>query len=745
MRYAALAIALLAGGCLHRYSEPPPRPVEFAQTNPTVAPEPCEKAAEIVVPPGQTPPPEAEGELGVVDVRGDDRFAMRGYVAFTWSSDGERIVSATQEGVLFWSASTGVLERRIDLGTRLERVHKVVMSPDDQWLAVVGFEPRKETSALDVPSMWLVRANGEGVKKFDGIGDGISFTPDNKKLVAHGHTWDLAAGTHTKTSVPAIKHEAKFLPGNERAVVFINQDKPGKQASIPEVWDVASGRVLHRFPEVQTSISASISGDGKRFALLQKGELSVYSLDTFERVVHIPSVGDAQMVHLSHDGRKAVLEVLMCVTLLSSASNKNWKCPSPDLSVWDLDRAERSWHKPNGSGDGWIFTRDGEYLTGPDTRLVDYIIRVRDGAELRFGTRIRSLSPGNHRVIFDGKHGLEIGSLDGKSVVPAFQRAPKVVARSADGRYWVTLGNEGRLRIESDSSCVRLGIAHGSWPEPRNRYDFFNPQDHTVVFSPDGTSLFTVLAATSMHALFRAYDTKDGSERWSIRAGGQGGGIASVLPTSGQVLFQGYNHPELRRFNAVTGTELPKGKVPRLAYYTPPGGGATYEVRSHEGDRAGYVTRPVSDRNGVRIAASSFIGNKCHLSIWDLRNPRGVEDRSPGCLSAIKALSPDEKWLAAAGTDGRIRIMSWTEDRTHFVAEPFSGKVTALVFAPAGDRFASADEHGHVLLADPKDGNVKGRARLPLDHAEHLWISPDGRMLVADTARGQRVRFRIGK
>jgi WD40 repeat protein len=210
-------------------------------------------------------------------------------------------------------------------------------------------------------------------------------------------------------------------------------------------------------------------------------------------------------------------------------------------------------------------------------------------------------------------------------------------------------------------------------------------------------------------------------------------------------LFQGSSHPDLRRFHAVTGEELPKGGMPRLVYYTPPGtGGYTYEVRGHDGIRAAYLYGVVARRNGTQLAMSTILGDKCAFSIWDLRNPRAVEDRYPGCTSIPKALSPDEKWIAAGGEEGRVLLLAWDKDETRKLEGMHEGKTTAIVFTPTGDRLAVADDRGHIVLADPRDGQIKGRARLPLDHAKHLWISPDGRTLVADTVRGMRVRLRIG-
>jgi len=719
-------------------------PVELVRPPPAGASEPCNPSPEAIVPPGQTPAPTTEGEIELVDIRGDDRLAIDGYVAFTWSSDGEKLVSASNDGVILWNAATGVLERRIELPTRFETPVRIVMSPDDQWIAFVAYMLREDQGRIEPPGLFLMRANGQGgVQRFERTGDTMSFSADSRRLAAYTHVWDLAAGTHSAVTPTKFEYEAKFLPGRERAVVFVRNDKsPQQQSVIPEWRDVATGNVLHRFPPLESSIGASLSANGKRLGLLQKGELSVYSTETFERVAFIPNVGKAQMLHLSDDGRRAVTEVLMCAVPASSdARDMSW-CPSPELTLWDLDKNEKLIQTPNGSGDGWVFTPDGEYLTGPETRLVEHIIRIRDGKELRFGSRIRLISPGSRRVLYESKLGFEIGALDGKSPVPVFERAPKVITRSADGKLYVAAGSDGRLRLEGASSCMKLPMVVPTFGEPRSTFDYFSASDDKLAFSSDGLSLYALTAATSMHARFRVFDTQSGAERWSIRADGQNPGKAEILPLSNQVIFQGYNHPDLRRFNALTGKELPKGGMPRLGYVVSPGGEA-HDVRSHGGDRAGYLYLPISDRNGTRIAMSSGLGGKCVFSVWDLRNPRGVDDRYPGCVSAFKALSPDEKWIAAGAENGAVLLLAWDKDETRRIEGMHEGKTMAILYSPTGNRLAVADNLGHIVLADPHARTITGRARLPFDHAKHLWISPDGQTLVADTARGMRVRFRI--
>lgn len=720
-------------------------PVQLTRDLPrAAAPEPCSPSPDPVVPPGQTPAPTTEGELVLLDVRGDDRLALQGYVAFTWSPDGEKLISGSQDGVLIWNAATGVLEKRIPIPKRIEHPVRLEVSPDGRWVAMVAYIERQDPSAMTFTGIFLMRTDGAGeVRFYEKVGNEVSFSPDSRRMSSYAHTWDLEKGTDTQIKLANFEAETKSLPGRERAIVFVPNAKPPRQSVVPELRDFVTRQVLHRFPPIDSSIGAAISGDGRRLALLQKGELSVYSLETFERLAVLADVGRAQMVHLSHDGKRAVTETLMCTVALSSeAKDMSW-CPKPTLTLWDFEKKEKLFQTANGAGDAWIFTSDGEYLTGPDTRLVDYIVRIRDGKELRFGSNIRSISPGSRRVLYHGKLGFELAALDGKSPVPTFSRASKVVARSADGTWLVQSDERGRLRLENGTQCLKLPLVVPTFGERQTLYDYFSTDDQ-LAFSSDNSSLFVMTAANSMHRRFRAYDTSTGNERWGIQVEGPNGGSALILPLSNQVIFQGYEHPDLRRFHATTGQELPKGGVPRVMYYAAPKDhGLVQDVRAHEGIRAPYVYGALAGRNGVRFAMSSTLNQKCAFSIWDIRNPRNVEDRFPGCMSMPKALSPDENWVAAGTENKRGMLIALDHDETRLIDNMHEGKTKAVAYSPRGDRFVLADDRGNIALADTRRAVVVGRAKLPFDVAEKLLILPDGETLIVDTARSMRVRFRI--
>ncbi|UQA63078.1 YgiT-type zinc finger protein [Polyangium aurulentum] len=651
-RAVALLFAMVLGaGCAPRHEGPLSPPLLLERPAPSIRSEPCEPSGEPVAPSGRTPPPVAQGELALLEVRGDDRLGFVGHFVSAWSSDGERLITATEHGILIWKTRTGELERILDLGALIPQA--VVLSPDEQWIAVSG-----STSVGGAASVWLIRASGETpAQRFPGIGGELQFTPDGRRMFTNGHAWDLPAGTHTATT--PIGGMMRLLPDGRRALVFVPRTPPSPfDTYFPELRDIGTGRTLHRFPAVDSSIRVALSGDGQRIAVLD-GSLSVFSTATFERVAHVTHLEGASMVHLSHDGRRAVVETLKCAGFDGGGRASAPQCPSPHLAVWDLDRAERIFRGTRDAGDGWVFSRDGRFLTGTDWRLFEAIIRVEDGAVLEYGTRIRSISPNARWVLFEAQSGLELASPDGSGAPPSFSRAPRVLARSGDGRFTAAVGNDGNLRIEGATTCIRLGMTTSRRHDERVPHDHFDPNGGQVAFSPDAASLFTVVYDDTT-PLFRAFRTSDGTERWSIRSVGQGAAAAYVLPGAGQVLFQGHGRAEVRRFDATTGAELLAGHAPRTGYVTPASGGGAFEVRDLQGARTSHA-----------------------------------------------------------------------------------GRVTALAFTKQGDRLASAAEDGTVLLVDTANGAVVGRARLPLDRAEYLWVSPDGRELWAETARAMRVRFRI--
>jgi hypothetical protein len=743
LRVRTPLVCVLALGCVHNRSEPSPRPLEWSPAPPAATTERCELAKPPIVPGGHTALPTAEGELELVDVRGDDRLAVVGDAAFAWSPDGAHLLSATKSAVLIWNASTGVLVRAVALPPSLARTTNVQQSPDGEWIAVGGLLGNGNGEQDGGSSVFVFRASGEGpVQAFGPISTAPSFSEDSQQLVTQTRRWDLATGRVTNANAPELGGPRLELAEGERVIVLARNGAPPNDSVTPELRETASGRLLYRFPPLASVLGAAVSADGKRFASLDGGKLYVYSTETFAREVLITAAGNAQWLHLSRDGRRAVTEVIRCGAFdEQSRSRAVSGCPAPELTVWDLDKKATLLQTPNGSGAGWLFTPDGEYLTGTESRLVDYLLRIRDGKELRFGGRIFTISPRSRRVLYEGKGGLEIAALEGNDPVPAFERLPHTLARSGDGLWQIAAGTNGALHLYSASTCYALPIVASFGLSPNGK-----PVERAeeLAFSTDSSALYAVTHPTEVHARVRAFETKTGRERWALQAFGGRGGNATLLANANQVLFQGTDHPELLRFAASTGEPLPPGEMPRLGYVVG-GSGMAHDVRSHDGDRASTLYAPIANRDGTRLAMSYHLGNTCMFSVWDPQSAREVSDRTVGCLSPIKALSPDDPWIAAGTERGAVLLLGWQNEAPRRIEAMHEGKTTAIVFAAHGKRLVVADERGAIVMADPASNRVTGRARLPLDYAKSLWVSPDGNTLVADTARGMRLQFRLNR
>jgi WD40 repeat protein len=105
--------------------------------------------------------------------------------------------------------------------------------------------------------------------------------------------------------------------------------------------------------------------------------------------------------------------------------------------------------------------------------------------------------------------------------------------------------------------------------------------------------------------------------------------------------------------------------------------------------------------------------------------------RGHGLPVSALAFAPDGNRIATASTDGEIKISSANLTRTQFKFRVASGRVTALAFSPSSNVLASAGEDGVVRLWDAKRGRPIRSFRSHTGGLQALGFSPDGRLVAA--------------
>ena len=269
---------------------------------------------------------------------------------------------------------------------------------------------------------------------------------------------------HADDQATATEHIAFTETGGGIGAVAFSADGrralTGSRDAIVRVWDLATGKILHRFRGHKRYVrAAAISRDGKR-AMTGSIDNSVilWDLETGKEIKRLSGhTSDISGVQFSSDGHKAL--------------TFDWK---RNVFLWDLKtgraiQREKMWGRLEsiglssngkemlvGNTSGWIHrykTQTGEPL-GKVGRHKSYVYAVAWSPD---GKRALSGSKDQTARIWDLKTGKELRVLKGHKF---WVRA---VAWSPDGRYVATGGDDATLRVwnvETGRSVQISGDGH---------------------------------------------------------------------------------------------------------------------------------------------------------------------------------------------------------------------------------------------------------------------------------------------
>jgi WD40 repeat protein len=649
---------------------------------------------------GDPLPPGAVARLGTERFR-TGGFDVRG---LGFLADGKTLVSATSaaNAIQLWEASTGKPLREISTGQLSAR--GFALSPSGKYVAVGGFlleEGNKPTPGAI--GIWDT-ASGKEVRIFQRNGDdtdycALAFTPDDKLLMSMGSRSGVLRIEEIATGVELLRHqfpkdiqgslalsadgstlavgsgpnthklyvwqwqtpdEPRELKAPRYAGQFLAFSPDGKRLAessdldeTVRVWDVATGRLLHKLEPPETDhhwhSSVIFSPDGKTLIASTRSNTS--------GAVHLWDAATGKY--------RSRIDAVVGRLTVSPDSRLLAGSGEGAIRVWELASgkelaADDDAHQ---NGIGRILVAGDVVITGSD----DHTIRIWDAAtgkqrlKLAHGSYVRALalspdgtkfvssSPDDTVCLWDVATGRKIYTL------PGHRGGRHAVGFTPDGKYSLSWGDDLYLR-KWDVSNGKAILEHRLRPtgvkipdddDERARLPMFFMLGEGT-FSPDG-KLFILDAGGQFHV----FDVATGKDLHQIANEGSSVISLAVSPDSKMLLASAWGKP--------VETKLTDGRI-----------------------------RHSSAKNHP-------------VCLWELASGRLRQQillREGG--AGPVAFSADGRFFATATHKPDQRIRLWDVARGEEVGSlsGFRGRVRSLAFSPDGKRLISGMDDTTALVWD---------------------------------------------
>jgi WD40 repeat protein/serine/threonine protein kinase len=589
------------------------------------------------------------------------------------SSDGERIASASQDGVIkIWNGSSG--RELVSFHAHEDHVRTVAYSPDGQFLASGSWDRtvRVWDVRTDQPLLaWEGHANGRV--------DSVAFSPDGQ-LLASGSgepkefgelkIWDASTGR------PIWARQ-----GHENRVTRVSFSPDGRYLAsgssdrTVKVWDWRANEERASFRAYHGGVwSLAFSPDGRLLAwgdtnVRGAGNVKVWDWQAGqERFTLGGYLGGIWSLAFSPDGRR----------LASGGMDQTVK-------VWDVTTGHEALTLRGHKDHVWsvAFSRDGHRLISASS---DRTVQVWDGSPWRDGEpgqellTLRGHLESVNSVAFHPQGRLLVsGGLDGtvKLWDPVSGKEQLTLRVDPEGVHCVTFSPDGtRLAAAGKNPNVRV------WEIDPSRAGMVDLQNYAfsgsaggvncVLFSPDGMRL----ASAGFDGIVRLWDlTADRESQqlrdhtWAI--------FGLAFSPDGRHLVSGSNDATVRLWDVTARKEMsrlqsqPREHVCGVAF-------------SPEGNllAAGSMDRTV--RIWEKLGAADA---------WRIQHR--LPDPTGGVLSVT--FSPDGRRLVWGSTDGTVKVCELASEDV-YTLRGHTSWVWSVACSPDGKYIASASRDGTVKI-----------------------------------------------
>jgi RNA polymerase sigma factor (sigma-70 family) len=697
---------------------------------------------------GDPLPPGALARLGTNRLRNDHPFYV---VAF---ADGGKTLVAAGEGrkIRFWDATTGRdVGPAEDLDEKITGWTCIAVSPDGKTLALGGAGSDRPDADLEnqkvfPPVIFLIDARTrKEIRRLEGNAIELAFSPDGKLLAASTgeacQLWEVSTGKRLhrigeKTGVwtLAFSPDGKTLAGE------------GRRDRIVRFWETDTGKEIGQLPEQENVVAAlAFSPDGKTLAVgtfanrerkpASPGDVQLWDVASRKPTVQVKSHHSVQSLAFSHDGK----------TLAVSGIERNHFRDS--VCLWDVDAGKQKdvFDLAVGEARGVAFSPDDKIVAvaaGHHVRLWDVVTGKepdrfsghRDGANLLAytpdGRTVATAGgPGDPTVLlWEASTGKPLRSLKGH------KRGILTLAYDQDGSTLAVAGYGDDPKREGKFGEFAIQLVDPATGKELRRINDLPRTEFPAAFSPDAFPRAEFPVAFSPDGDFMAFLEREQFDPCIYSR--KTGKVIHYLEDSGQSWSKLSFAPDGKTlagaslFGPVRLWDVGTGRV---LYNS--------ERETHLFPLRWFV----SGTEGPALLVFTK-GEKKLLYLWDTATGKVLRKITYGGPEASpKAVSADGRMFAALELElhkpPRLRLWDVTTGRSFAVCtgpEIWMGHPPgidswdwAVAFAPDGRSLAALTTSGTLQLWESATGEEIHRWKCPEKYGEVplLVFGPDGRTL----------------